>query len=172
MLAAWPVERRTPPWPPHHRRPRRVPRRRLCAGAPPATAPTGSLARIPRQVGRIASALSLQYGEQAGRGGRHAEDTGARASPHPVRAIAPITGRAWRCAGGRARRRAAPDGRPGGTGRALRSDARMAGLWRRLSDDLCRRVLCNNVQYETVLSKPLVIILKKLAYFVQERGTC
>ncbi|RLN29313.1 hypothetical protein C2845_PM05G23230 [Panicum miliaceum] len=103
---------------------------------------------VPKQAGRTASALSLRYGapqlllhwqdseaaavlRMLAHGRRHLV-LYVKCDPWPVERCVLVDALA-----------AAPllTGGLDGTARALRRDARLAGLWRRLSEDLCRGAL-------------------------------
>ncbi|XP_039840983.1 uncharacterized protein LOC120700828 [Panicum virgatum] len=113
---------------------------------------------VPKQAGRTASALSLRYGapqllhhreaaavlRMLAHGRRHLV-LYAECDPWPVERCVLVDALA-----------AAPllAGGLDGTARALRRDARLAGLWRRLSDDLCRGVLADMCRRRGVALEP------------------
>ncbi|RCV18053.1 hypothetical protein SETIT_3G269700v2 [Setaria italica] len=102
--------------------------------------------RVPRQAGRTALALSLRYDAPQLLHREDAEAAVLRIQAHGrwhLVLYVLYEPKPWlveHCVLVDALA-AAPGGRPGPHDAALRSDARLAGLWRRLSDDLCRRAL-------------------------------
>ena len=113
---------------------------------------------VPKQAGRTASALSLRYGapqllhhreaaavlRMLAHGRRHLV-LYVKCDPWPVERCVLVDALA-----------AAPllTGGLDGTARALRRDARLAGLWRRLSDDLCRGALADMCRSRGVALEP------------------
>nr|CAB3461690.1 unnamed protein product [Digitaria exilis] len=104
-------------------------------------------AKVPRKAGRTASALSLRYGAPQLLHRHDAEAVVLGLLVHGSRhLILYVKCDPWpveRCVVLVDALAAAPllSGGLDATARALRRDARLAALWRRLSDDLCRRAL-------------------------------
>ncbi|KAG2619748.1 hypothetical protein PVAP13_3NG134300 [Panicum virgatum] len=121
---------------------------------------------VPKQAGRTASALSLRYGAPQLPHHRQGSEAAAvlrmlahgrrhlvlyvKCDPWPVERCVLVDALA-----------AAPllTGGLDGTARALRRDARLAGLWRRLSDDLCRGALVDMCRRSGVALEPTFMSL-------------